>query len=519
MPMNGNTRSAGSRTPSPLPTSTVGIDANAPVTNIASKKSRRHFHVGLGLSLAVLLIFGWSSIQAELLELKQVSNVSTSSYTTGVSKTVNTTNQNDLSSPLRFCRQPTVQHNTTSTTTGGSSSSTTTTTTLKLLYQCQGTTYEQFGKQLLALAENPTNNAFWGRRDVPLPPKRTVLVLGNSHLRQVSKTMVCQYADQISSLYTASEDIFFVEFLNGAQWISITNTVLVYSKDWMRLLQDEYLQPLLLRSTSGGSSSNINTSTTTPHLDAIVFGKFTRYPEAQHTNFERTMQRDQEAYYDKRTKQQQQQQQENHLHNSTNSPTTTIDFATIPPPQLVDVVRTVSEISTAVQWSSSNHNTSSTPPAILSVPMFSLADLPRAQRERDEYYSYLEQKPSGLVSTAMANVTAAAAATAAATSDHNSTNKSSSSKRPKVHFLDTRHYIDALSLECGSDDKLTMGTCHEPNNDYYNNDIENTTTTTTRTMTPRNPADMHRCAGRFGGHADLVAWSMMEGLYELFADG
>jgi hypothetical protein len=434
-----------------------------------------------------------------------------------------------------------------------------------------------------------TTRYSWGRRPFPLPPNRTVLVLGNSHLRQVSKTMVCQYANVIQSLdhhhhhhhaaaahininhnNNDTDDVFVVQFTNGARWISITNTVLVYSKDWMALLQDEYLTPMDIGITGGITGGGAATTTKmimTSRVDAIVFGKFTRYAEAQHTNFETTMKFDQERYdYDYwRTKQQQQQRgrdrdrdhvvnnndsgEESRTTNNNNNNdvlrSRTIDFATIPPPQLVDVVRALSIIrSSSSPSSQQNHSHSHTkttttttsfeypPPSILSVPMFSLADLPRARHEREEYY---QQFPS---------VTTTKRSTGSNSSNNNNSNKrpttstSSSNSNsnsntitqeeqeqqrllilPQVQFLDTRQYIDALGLECGSDDKLTMGTCHEPGNDYVgysssSNTSSNTSSSNT-SMMPRNPADMHRCAGPFGGHADLVAFSMVEALHEL----
>ncbi len=349
----------------------------------------------------------WTSIETELLQVQTLSTEKSNEKSVQVLVDPSVDRNG-----FRFCRRPSVQHNN---------------ITLRLLYQCEGQAYEDFGHQLLALAKNysilANVSSQWAHRRFPLPANKTVLVLGNSHLRQISKTIMCQYSDRIESIHPSSTaDVFLVTFTNGATWMSITNTVLVYSEDWIRLLEQEYLQPL------------VNDSLST--MDAIVFGKFTRFLEAQHTNFEFTMKMDQQRYVE--------------AHGNTTK--TTIDFATIPPPHLVD-------LATAV----------STP--IISVPMFSLSDQHRAQQERDEYEALQYQS--------------------------NSTH---------VHFLETRQFIDTLGLECGSDDKLTIGTCHEPST--YSETVTN--------LAPRHPADMHRCAGSCGGLADFVAWSLIEDLNALW---
>jgi hypothetical protein len=175
-------------------------------------------------------------------------------------------------------------------------------------------------------------------------------------------------------------------------------------------------------------------------MDALVFGKFTLYEEALHTQFEQTMNEEQAYYYE--------QQHDN---------TTSIRFSTIPPPQLVDAARLYQN-------------------PILAIPMFAANDVARSRTSRAQF----------------------------ATEFPNRTN---------VHFINSRRYIDRLGLECGSDDKFTVGSCHEPGN--HDGMVPNNTTNTSSST--RNPANMHRCAGPLGGHADLIAWDIIEKLHEVLS--
>mmetsp|Transcript_62763 Transcript_62763/g.152818 ORF Transcript_62763/g.152818 Transcript_62763/m.152818 type:complete len:681 (+) Transcript_62763:42-2084(+) len=237
---------------------------------------------------------------------------------------------------------------------------------LHLLYQCSGEAYDNFASSLQKLAANKTSSdttssssssqEFWGRRHSPLPPNVTVLALGNSHLRQVSKTLACQYSrvltridflqqptllsrrgtrrhrrsrrlqkhfdhrDDKDQLQTprkliekedflsgesypsdmmmvptsaTSPDAFVLEFENGSRWISITNTVLAYSQVWNKLVDRIFLSQVAR--LKQGSESNV-TQPVRIHIDAVVFGKFTTYEESINTNFHKIMMNEQEAY-------------------------------------------------------------------------------------------------------------------------------------------------------------------------------------------------------------------------------
>jgi hypothetical protein len=72
--------------------------------------------------------------------------------------------------------------------------------------------------------------------------------------------------------------------------------------------------------------------------------------------------------------------------------------------------------------------------------------------------------------------------------------------RANIYVIDARKNIKALG-ECGSDDKYTMGRCHESGDVNANRESEN----------------MHRCVGEFGGHPDLIAWEVVEQLHQIIS--
>jgi len=440
--------------------------------------------------------------------------------------------------------------------------------TLYLLYQCSGTSYETFAASLRSLAYNRTQSPWdwqgdrsrqsehagkeecaaqsslllpthplWGKREFPLPDNATILVLGNSHLRQISKTLACQYADSLTSIrflpailsenrtstsdavddsspltsfMPSSSDGFVLEFANKARWVSITNTVLVYSHNWKELLEEFFLSSL-----PGDSLSS--ETVRLDNVDAIVLGKFTTFNEARGTNFERTMAQEEEAYHEFRRKQQQEAQPYETYDNvdyetedSGSAPEKPIqvDFASIPPPDLIDLARVYDG-------------------PILSVNMFSKSDSERAQ---SSYKAYQEQC-SVLEHNKKANETSNFLRGGGDKGSVSSTDQAKINK--KIFLISGRRYIDELQMECGTDDKLTLGTCHEPTPwiatvddnsavesvvaSHSQNEQERATSALPHKRY-RDPSDMHRCAGRLGGHADLISWDVIEGLHYFQAD-
>ena len=63
--------------------------------------------------------------------------------------------------------------------------------------------------------------------------------------------------------------------------------------------------------------------------------------------------------------------------------------------------------------------------------------------------------------------------------------------RDNLYYVDARHHIDAMGTECISADRLGVSDCLEVNHSFT-----------------------HRCVGGAGGHPDLLAWDIVETLYE-----
>jgi hypothetical protein len=378
--------------------------------------------------------------------------------------------------PLRFCKKSGVRHNN---------------VTLGLLYQCQGSSYQSFGKKLAQLAQetslaldhaeesgsadNSSHQSMWGRRDFPVPANRTVLVMGNSHVRQISKTIICQYSDRITNLQVTppffqqatssykshNQEVFGVKFQNGARWISMTNTILAYSHEWQELILKENIWKMMgVDTTSSVGNAAV--------VDTVIMGKFTKYAEGKGSGFEQLLHREEDGYM--------------YLQQSKRSKTgsksnVTLDFAHIPPPTLVDVAQAFDSV----------------PGGIIAVPMFGKSDKIRAKNERNEYEARV--------------------AASTLPSSKNATNIATTYTGINQHvsFINTRQFIDALGLECGSDDRTTIGSCHEAGYSQF----PSKSTPGTQAKDPKPAAEMHRCAGAYGGHADLVAWSLVEELYRL----
>ena len=365
----------------------------------ADETSRINFNSLLWFALVLTIIIAWYSCiyfvglcQNTLQHHQSANSVVKELSETQVIKEAPPTDH------LHFCRVPQV---------GNLQHDNSNSTPFIIQYQCAGKPYKDFSKKLLDFAtfssSSNSTTATWGRRQFPLPPNKSVLIFGNSHLRQVSKTLVCQYANAVESFEITKADAFIIRFRNNSTWISITNSPIAYSYEWQDLLEDHM----------GRSMES---------LHAIVLGKFNLYQEAKHTAYEKTMEREQQAYIG------------------------LADFENIPPPALKEVAEVYSG-------------------PIVSMSMFSQRDRKRV----NQTLTLMQQLQS-------------------------------KHKRDNLWFVDSRAYTSQLG-ECGSDDKLIVGTCHEPGDVIQGSN--------------RNPADMHRCTGPNGGHADLIAWDIVETLYQI----
>jgi hypothetical protein len=505
-------------------------------------------------------------------------------------------------------------------------------TSLSLLYQCSGEPYEQFADILHSFADNRSitsssiekkkdndedgnykysnsssannkntvywkrkeegdqcsalvpsynnSNILWGKREFPLDDNMTILAIGNSHLRQISKTIACQYAHKLKRIHflpsirdntanTTDDDgdndndnnieSFFLEFSNNARWISVTNQVVLYSEEWKKLLEEFYLNSLHPSSSSSSSSSSASASQRSTgrgagllleDIDTIIFGKFTTYKQAKGTNFERTMNDEEQAYNDYRkrhdTTQQQQQEESNYskrilfrkkggnkgtrtttntlttglLNSNNNASTTTtntakvadpvirqttvlmstpiINFESILPPDIVDIARIYNG-------------------PIISISMFSKSYTLDAQSSYDTY----RQQCLLLAENKEEDSNNTTAISSRIDDDDDDDDDAADCAtvgniNKNLYLIDSRRYIIEMGIECGTDDKKSIGTCHEPPSIKSLEDRGNQTTITNSTTIQRyrDSSDMHRCAGARGGHTDLVAWDVIESLYD-----
>ena len=116
--------------------------------------------------------------------------------------------------------------------------------------------------ELLGVDDNP-----------PPTPNKTVLLVGNSHLRQVSESLMCQHwAQAEDAIQIGDRNTFTVHFHNNATIHVLINSPFVYSHKWVDLLESRLIkQPIA-------------------SLDAIVLGKFHSWNDSQYTAFHQEMQ-------------------------------------------------------------------------------------------------------------------------------------------------------------------------------------------------------------------------------------
>ncbi|CAB9500797.1 unknown protein [Seminavis robusta] len=179
---------------------------------------------------------------------------------------------------------------------------------LPMSFQCTGDLYDQFATLLeQVIQKRAVNGSQWGKRKTILPASRasrsrSVLIMGNSHTRQLASTMLCQYKDQImntTTLYTVpgfvANGILRFQMKHDLTIYVTTNCPFVYSPNWDQILNSILPQPLSA-------------------MDAIIMGEFNSFSDSSGTNHYKMMM----AY------------QKEH-------PNSTIDFETIPPPTVQDL--------------------------------------------------------------------------------------------------------------------------------------------------------------------------------------
>jgi hypothetical protein len=302
----------------------------------------------------------------------------------------------------------------------------TATVTLPVDYQCRGEAYDNYTRNVLhpyaqiydsgSGGDSDSNqrrrSSSWGRRAFPLPDHSSVMVLGNSHTKQVIFALLCQHSSSVRTvqLLGPKDDVhhnhpfpnnlaLFLEarFVNGASLVLVGNHPIAYSREWAVSVQR--LDPQR-RSLS--------------EYDAVVLGQFNAYdPKYRNTNFFTAM-------FDFQ-----------HRH-----PDFAIDIERVPGPTLPGLARAYRG-------------------PIIVLPMF-----------------------SGFARAWADNATAEARRIRLGKG------------RSNIDVVKTRGHILATGAECGSSaDRASIGTC-----------IDN--------------SGAHRCAGPNGGDADLMAWDLIEALYD-----
>ena len=118
---------------------------------------------------------------------------------------------------------------------------------IKTGYYCEGPAYDNFTARLeqYTLEKGKSVNT-WGRRSFPLPANASVLMLGNSHTRQMYNALLCQYQAQINwtknlkNPYKSKDtaDAHIIHFNNNATMAVLSNVQLVYkATDWVSNLE------------------------------------------------------------------------------------------------------------------------------------------------------------------------------------------------------------------------------------------------------------------------------------------
>lgn len=171
-------------------------------------------------------------------------------------------------------------------------------TTFRIAYTCTGPEYDDFGRKLQKLVASRHNHSQWGRMAFPFPANTTILIMGNSHMAQVVNELICQYSSVLETFRRIETGYYgwYSEsvFINGARVLHASNSPLVYSHQWPAKLHDEL-------GISLGDTS------------LLIIGRFHSYkPTILKTSFGQAM-----------------------LQNAS-SPD--MNFRSIPPPQLLDVL-------------------------------------------------------------------------------------------------------------------------------------------------------------------------------------
>ena len=267
-------------------------------------------------------------------------------------------------------------------------------------YQCAGPKYDAFIEELYPFAHDQTQRRapqqWWGRRNFGIPSHKRVLFYGNSHTRQVAKALACQQMelDRIRSVISVNTTrVHQYDMVNNATLVAVTNTFAPYSREWVRLTEEDMGMKL-------------------HSFDALVIGPFNSC--GGNNAFSREM-----VQFSKKLPD--------------------VDCVNTPPPSLKEIAEYF-------------------PGPIIYVTMFV-----QSQNEKDHSLTVQEIQQIR--------------------AEYNRTN---------VHFVEARQYVDA-TRDCRGQHCFNVSDCWSR---------------------PGTSGPTHECTGPHGGHADLIAWDVIEYLYQ-----
>jgi len=322
---------------------------------------------------------------------------------------------------------------------------------LPIWYQCAGPAYDDFMHMVFGYVHRrfqQNHQSRWGRRKYMVPPDyeahrqvtssnatiakqpitpRRILILGNSHTRQVTAALLCHYktelkgSQQLLKLSAKKNVANLYKFPppHNLHLYVIVNHPFVYSKKWKTVLERDILH--LKQNT-----------TLDDHLDAIVLGTLNEYKDSRKSSFLPTT-----------------------LQYQTDFPQHGVDFANIPPPHLRDMAQAYRG---PIVW----------------LSMFAKYNVGR-HKQAVQYI----QELSSISNTTTANAT-------------------TTTRRTNLRSVHGRRYIhsDWGGRECSSNVGERVATCiTDRKNVVYGNG--------------------HRCCGDKGGQPDIIAWDVVEALWDV----
>lgn len=139
---------------------------------------------------------------------------------------------------------------------------------LPIWYQCEGPEYDRLARRIRHYANYQRNNGLkppsWGHRPHALPANSTVLMFGNSHIRQIGHAIACQNGpDVVTNVLHYEPDLINpdmavkVTFTNNSTLWIVANSYVAHSPYW---------ESLLVRQTQ--------TTSLQDDFDAVILGVF-----------------------------------------------------------------------------------------------------------------------------------------------------------------------------------------------------------------------------------------------------